>query len=101
MRIRHEYSLELSRLVPTAITTDNPQLQTRAVRLTDCLSLAELMLDAYRGTIDDEGETFEEAIAEVKAYMAGERGGQPCLVCSRLAYANSWVLGACLAAESP
>ncbi len=32
--------------------------------------LAELMLDAYRGTIDYEGETLVEAVAEVDAWFA-------------------------------
>ena len=32
------------------------------------------MLDAYRGTIDDEGETLEDALAEVDRTFAGEYG---------------------------
>jgi hypothetical protein len=36
----------------------------------DRLALAELMLDAYRGTIDYEGEGMAEAVAEVDGYLA-------------------------------
>lgn len=34
-------------------------------------ALAELMLDAYRGTIDYDGETLEQAVDEVDGHFAG------------------------------
>ncbi len=37
-------------------------------------ALAELMLDAFRGTIDDEGEDLAGALAEVDRTVAGEYG---------------------------
>ena len=37
-------------------------------------ALANLMLEAYRGTIDDEGETLEEAVAEVDRTLGGDYG---------------------------
>lgn len=42
-----------------------------AVNLTpdDRDSLAQLMLDAYRGSIDDEGETFDEARQAIDFYL--------------------------------
>ena len=40
----------------------------------DTMSLAVLMLDAYRGTIDDEGETLEDAVSVIGALFAGEFG---------------------------
>ncbi len=46
----------------------------RAPSAADREALADLMLDAYRGTIDDEGETLEDAIAEVDRTFAGEYG---------------------------
>lgn len=46
----------------------------RPVRPDDAPALAALMLDAYRGTIDDEGETVEEALAEVNAMLDGKYG---------------------------
>ena len=40
----------------------------------DAPALATLMLDAYRGTIDDEGESPEGAVAEVSKTLAGGYG---------------------------
>lgn len=40
----------------------------------DIAALAALMLDAYRGTIDDEGETLEDAVGAIEALFAGEFG---------------------------
>jgi GNAT superfamily N-acetyltransferase len=37
-------------------------------------ALARLMFDAYRGTIDDEGESFEDAKAEVRRTFDGGYG---------------------------
>ncbi|MFT3943213.1 MAG: GNAT family N-acetyltransferase [Ancrocorticia sp.] len=40
----------------------------------DITELAELMLAAYRGTPDDEGEDLDDAIAVVRDAVAGEHG---------------------------
>ena len=40
----------------------------------DRAGLARLMLEAYRGTVDDEGETLDDAIGVIDALMAGEFG---------------------------
>jgi len=40
----------------------------------DCAALAELMLAAYRGTVDDEGETPEQALAVMQQWAAGDFG---------------------------
>jgi GNAT superfamily N-acetyltransferase len=40
----------------------------------DALRLGQLMYDAYHGTIDDEGETPEEARTEIAATLAGKYG---------------------------
>lgn len=40
----------------------------------DRVALARLFLDAYRGTVDDEGETEVEALAVVDATLAGASG---------------------------
>jgi RimJ/RimL family protein N-acetyltransferase len=42
----------------------------RAVTPGDVHDLAELMLDAYRNTIDFEGEGFAEAVVEVEGYFS-------------------------------
>ncbi len=58
-------------------------------------ALAELMLDAYAGTIDDEGETTDDALAEVEGYFLG-RSGEPLLDGSWVYDNNGTLLAACL-----
>lgn len=99
MTERHEYSLKLSEfdeLLPL-VTVGN--LSTKPARSVESNALAELMLEAYRGTTDFDGETLEDAIGECRAYLAGERGGQPLLAESRLAYAGPLLVGACLTVQ--
>lgn len=96
---RHEYSTDLAEFDPCSLPMAAIDLQLRAIRSTDSNAIAELMVEAYRGTIDDEGETLEDAIGEVNAYLAGERGGRSLLNDSRLAFAGPLLVGACLAAD--
>ena len=74
-------------------------LRLRAPQVADAPALAELMIEAFRGTIDGEGETLETAVAEVRAYLGSERGGPPLLPVSRLAFVEARLVGACLASE--
>jgi len=46
----------------------------RTVRPSDAAAIGELMLAAYRGTVDDEGETLGDAVAEVDRVLAGSYG---------------------------
>jgi GNAT superfamily N-acetyltransferase len=46
----------------------------RRIRLGDEQGLAELMLEAYRGTADDEGATLEDALKETRATLSGRYG---------------------------
>lgn len=46
----------------------------RAVRREDAESLARLMLEAYRGTVDDGGETLDDARSEVAKTLDGGYG---------------------------
>jgi GNAT superfamily N-acetyltransferase len=48
--------------------------RVRAPRPGDAPAIAELMLAAYRGTIDDEGESPEETLDVVQQLFAGEYG---------------------------
>jgi len=48
--------------------------RVRAPTPADAPAIAELMLAAYRGTIDDEGETPEETLEMVRQMFAGEYG---------------------------
>lgn len=62
----------------------------------DVVDLAELMLDAYRGTIDVSGdETLADALEEVRSYFAGG-SGTPLLDCSYVVEADGFLAGACL-----
>lgn len=73
---RHEYRLELDAMPQAPLP-----LAAAAVRIPsteDADALAELMLDAYRGTIDYDDETLEDARSEVARYLAGS----PVLECS-------------------
>jgi ribosomal protein S18 acetylase RimI-like enzyme len=46
----------------------------RPCAVSDAEQLAALMLDSYRGTVDDEGETIDDARRVVAALIAGEFG---------------------------
>ena len=67
----------------------------RAPNGADREGLAELMLDAYRGTIDDEGETLEDAVAEVDRTFAGAYG-EFLGGCSRVVEREGELASACL-----
>lgn len=58
--------------------------------------LAEVMLDAYRNTIDYEGETTDDALNEMEKYFGGA-WGPPLLDCSWVYAASTTILAACLA----
>ncbi len=51
-----------------------PSIDCRAVSNADAPALADLMLDAYRGTVDYNGETLEDARSEIDRTMAGAYG---------------------------
>jgi ribosomal protein S18 acetylase RimI-like enzyme len=51
-----------------------PGPRRRRVERSDTAALGELMLAAYRGTVDDEGETREDAVAEIEQALAGSYG---------------------------
>jgi len=57
------------------------------------------MLDAYRGTIDDSGETLADAHDEVQAYLVGQRGGPALLQESCLGFVNNQLVAACLVTQ--
>jgi L-amino acid N-acyltransferase YncA len=100
MSQRNEYALTLSGSavdLPHHTATDG--LSVRRPRQDDAEALAVLMIEAYRGTIDYDGETVEDARSEIQAYLAGERGGPAQLAPSRLAEADGKVVAACLVAQ--
>ena len=65
-KIRYEIALG-----PHADTPEPVGFLTRNVAAGDRDDLARLMLDAYVGTIDYEGETINEALDEVDGWFAG------------------------------
>ncbi len=64
-RTRSEY-----RLSPITVEPPAAERQTRRASGDDRDVLAALMLDAYRGTIDDEDENFDDALEAVDHYLA-------------------------------
>lgn len=50
------------------------QSPSRPVRPDDAPALSALMLDAYRGTVDDGGEGPEEALSEIQKLLSGGYG---------------------------
>ncbi|MEE8593784.1 MAG: GNAT family N-acetyltransferase [Candidatus Bipolaricaulota bacterium] len=47
---------------------------SRTIRTSDAHDLAILLYAAFRGTIDDEGETFADAVREINKTFAGDYG---------------------------
>ena len=52
----------------------NADFSWRHPKPADAPSLGQLMLDAYRGTIDEQDKTLAEAIGHVQRFFAGEFG---------------------------
>jgi RimJ/RimL family protein N-acetyltransferase len=95
MATRHTYRLDLTR--KTFNRPSIPHLELRAPLDDDVPTLAALMLDAYRGTVDYDGETIAQAQMEVEDFFQGAYG-QPLLDCSRLGFIKEALVTACLAA---
>lgn len=71
-------------------------LPIRTPTMADTAVLADLMMDAYPGTIDFDGtETWDDAWREVDSFFQG-RLGKPLLDCSRLVLAGDKIASACL-----
>jgi hypothetical protein len=64
-RTRSEY-----RLSPITVGVTRHRLEARHPLDADRDSLATLLLDGYRNTIDDEGEDIDEAYAAIDNYLA-------------------------------
>lgn len=73
-RSRTEYRIALPAPPPPRRTGACVGLKVRNPTLEQAEPLGALLLDAYRGTPDDEGETAADAVAEVKGYFAGKHG---------------------------
>ena len=93
MPTRHNYRLNLAAYHPQQ--QPSPGLDLRAPTGADAANLAVLMLDAYRDTIDYDGETLEQARQEVESFLNGVYG-PPLLNCSRLGFLDGNLAAACL-----
>ncbi|MEM9564283.1 MAG: GNAT family N-acetyltransferase [Actinomycetota bacterium] len=87
-RTRSEYRLDQLDDLPAAPTLD--RLTLRPPVDDDRSQLAGLLLDAYRGTIDDEGEDGDDALAAIDEYreriqrdwsVVAEDAGRPVAMC--------------------
>jgi RimJ/RimL family protein N-acetyltransferase len=96
MRRRHWYSRPLSQLDPLFPLLTRAECELRQPVEADRESLARLMLSAYRGSVDDDGETLDDTRQEVSAYFAG-RDARPLLGSSWLCLVSDELASACLA----
>ena len=62
------YEIDLAELRPVGPLDS----EVRNVKPEDLEGLAQLMLDAYRGTIDYDDETYEDAVSEVRSWLDDE-----------------------------
>ena len=69
--IRHEYRVRREDYRPSGRTIP-PDLEVRPPSEEDRLALTDLMMDAYVGTIDYDGETHEQAVEEVDGAYSPE-----------------------------
>lgn len=92
---RYEYILDLHK-IKERHTAVPPHHTLRTPTAADTAVLADLMMDAYPGTIDSDGtETWDMAWREVDSFFQGTLGA-PLLDCSRLVLANEEIACACL-----
>lgn len=64
--VKLRYEIDLAMPIELSAVED---AEVRPVTRGDLASLADLMLEAYRGTIDYEDETYEDAVAEVESFL--------------------------------
>jgi RimJ/RimL family protein N-acetyltransferase len=97
---RHEYVRQLQSL-PAPVALPPPPIDyARQPAQDDAEALADLMLAAYRGTIDYDGETITEARAEIERYFASTAAPAR-LNCSWVAWRAGQAISACLVCEWP
>lgn len=75
--------------------TFKKQWPCQTVRMSDANDLAMLLCAAFRGTIDDEGETFSAAVREIDKTMAGDYG-RLIPECSFVIESSEFISSACL-----
>jgi RimJ/RimL family protein N-acetyltransferase len=89
--VKREYLVSSSSFRPSGLSLPEGFVM-RTPAAGDKELLAALMLDSFRGTIDDEGESLEDAIAEIARYL----GAEAYLAASRVADRGGEILAAVL-----
>ena len=98
MKIRHEYRTSFGEGPKTSSLELSSNFKVRNPTESDAPELAELMLDAYRGTIDYDGETTQEATSEVESYLR-RIDSKAMLSCSFVAVSEGHIVSACLVSK--
>lgn len=95
MSERLDYRLDLSGLADSRGGSRPAAVGLRPPSRNDEGKLADLILDAYRGTVDYEGEGPQESLAEVRSWFGGE--ACPAMPeCSVVAWSQGQMVAACL-----
>ena len=98
MHERFEYVLDLPRRNKFTDAAVPEGLSLRTPGAGDLSALAELMLEAYRDTIDYAGETIVEATDEIRRYLGGDAVNRPLLEPSVVLTDGTTLASACLVA---
>jgi L-amino acid N-acyltransferase YncA len=92
---RYEYLCKLSAVPSVSTSIDALPGVVRHPVIDDAEKLAALMLDAYRDTIDYDGETLDDARSEINSYLR-QQNNPPLLACSWLCAEHEQLLAASL-----
>lgn len=97
-RTRYEYLLRFPALFDASLPELGPALTLHEPSLLDVRSLAELVHDAYQGTIDYDGESLQQAEDEVASYFS-RKDSLPMLTLSSVALSGGKIASACLVSK--
>lgn len=95
MSMRTEFVLELPAPLAAVHMQTPPGAVLRHPVPEEAESLAEVMLDSFRGSVDDEGETTDDALVAAETWYAGGHG-EPLVDCSWVLDTSGTILSACL-----
>lgn len=98
-RARDGWRLRLPSAPSTARKGACVGLKLRPPRREDADAVGAVMLDAFQGTIDYEGEDLAESVRAFGSYFDGKYGGPPMVGESVVAWRGDEPVGACLVGE--
>ena len=96
---RNEYVCQWRHARPGGLVSLPESMQVCALATVPPVALAQLMLDAYRGTVDDAGETLADALHEVHGFWAGTAGVTPWAEVCTGVMADDALVAACVVGE--